>query len=379
MSTLVSFVVPCYKLAHLLPACVNSILAQTYQNFEILIMDNCSPDNTPEVAASFNDPRIKHIRNESNLGHVRNFNKGIAMAHGKYVWLVSPDDWLRSPETLARYVDVMERNPQVGYIFCRCIEVQGTKEVGIAGWTDCGEKDQIWEGSSFLLRRLIHEDCIVLSAAMVRKECYDKFGLFSLEMPHANDWYLWCLLALHYQVAYLSAPMVFVRMHEESLTSAFNQGGNALCVIDELTVLWRAARLAELAGVISDRRAFNESIATMGGQALTYGPHWGTRTRPGLKEADFEALLRQHVKDSKDEEDIRARVQMVVGDEEFWHGQYEKAVQAYRLVLKLRPWWMRAWAKYLLLRSGGIGLYLRRFIVDLRSRVQKRADVGRSQ
>jgi len=63
MNPLVSFVVPCYKFAHLLPQCVNSILEQTYQNYEILIMDNCSPDTTPEVAASFKDPRVKHIRN----------------------------------------------------------------------------------------------------------------------------------------------------------------------------------------------------------------------------------------------------------------------------------------------------------------------------
>lgn len=363
MNPLVSFVVPCYKFAHLLPQCVNSILKQTYQNYEILIMDNCSPDNTPEVAASFNDPRVHHIRNEVNIGHIRNFNKGITMARGKYVLLISPDDWLRSPEVLGRYVDLMERNPKVGFVFCRAIEVQGTKEVGTAEWTNCGDEDCIWEGRSFLMR-LIQRDCVVLSAALVRKECYEKFGLFSFEMPHANDWYLWCLLSLHYQVAYLSEPMVYVRVHEESLTSTFNQGGSPLCVIDELSVLWRVARLAEIAGVISHRRAFNESIATMAARSLTYGARG--RSMPGLSKADFEALLRQHVKDSRDEKDIRARVHRVVGDEEFWHGQHKKAEQAYWRALKVRPWWISTWAKYLLLRTGGVGLYIRRFILDLR-------------
>src|SRR6266851_3547325 len=146
MAPLVSFVVPCYKLAHLLPQCIESILGQTYRDFEILIMDNCSPDNTPEVAASFNDPRVKHIRNETNIGHVRNFNKGITMARGKYVWLVSADDWLRSPDVLRRYVDVMERNPGVGYVFCRAIEVQGSKQVKVLQWTNCGPQDRIWDG-----------------------------------------------------------------------------------------------------------------------------------------------------------------------------------------------------------------------------------------
>jgi len=370
MNPLVSFVVPCYKLAHLLPQCVNSILRQTYQNYEVLIMDNCSPDNTPEVAASFGDPRVKHIRNEVNLGHVRNFNRGITMASGKYVWLISPDDWIRGTNVLAHYVDLMERNPRVGYAFCRALEVQGSKELGLATWTNLGEQDQVWEGHSFLMR-LIQGNCVVLSAAMVRKECYEKLGMFSLDMPHANDWYLWCLLALQYQVGYVAEPSVYVRMHEESLTSAFNQGGNPLCLIDELTVLWRAARMAELAGVISDRRAFNESIATMAGRALTYGPRG--RAMPGLQETDFESLLHQHVKDAKDEQDMRARVHMVVGDEEYWHNQHKKAAQAYLLALKLRPWWTRAWVKYLLLKTGGLGNYIRRVILGVReSRAEAR-------
>src|SRR5216684_5652724 len=96
MNPKVSFVIPCYKLAHLLPECVNSILSQTYQDFEVLIMDDCSPDHTPEVARSFRDARVKHIRNEPNLGHLKNYNKGIELARGQYVWLISADDCLRT-------------------------------------------------------------------------------------------------------------------------------------------------------------------------------------------------------------------------------------------------------------------------------------------
>ncbi|HEV2522846.1 MAG TPA: glycosyltransferase, partial [Candidatus Acidoferrales bacterium] len=302
-------------------------------------------------------------RNETNLGHVRNFNKGITMASGKYVWLVSADDWLRSRDVLKRYVEVMERNPEVGYVFCRGVEVRGKDESGLARGTDCGEKDRIWDGRSFLMR-LIQGNCVALSAAMIRKECYDKYGLFSLEMPHANDWYLFCVLALHYRVAYLTEPMVSVRLHEQSLTTAFNQSGKHICSIDELTVLWRVARLAELAGVTSHRRAFNACIVTMAARASTFGPRRGAR--PGLSETDFEALLRQYVKDSKDEEDIRARIHIVVGDDKFWYGEYENAAEAYLVALKLRPWWIRSWVKYLLLRTGSFGIYIRRFIFSLR-------------
>lgn len=363
MNPLVSIVVPCYKLAHLLPQCVSSILQQSYQNFEILIMDNCSPDNTPQVATSFGDLRVRHIRNEVNLGHVRNFNKGITLSKGKYVWLVSADDWLRSRDVLQDYVGLMERNPEVGYVFCRAIEVQGSREVGPAPWTDCGKDARIWKGREFLLR-LIRQNCIVLSSALVRRDCFDKVGLLALEMPHANDWYLFCLLTIHYQVAYVPETMVFVRIHENSLTSLFNQAGSPVCIIDELSVLWRVAHEAELAGVISNRRAFNETIATRAARALTYGQR-GCSV-PGLSNADFEALLQKHVKDATDEVDLRARVHMAVGDEEFWHGKYKRALQAYREALQLHPWWIRTWIKYLLLYTGGLGLRVRRLILSAR-------------
>src|SRR3974377_1558569 len=105
----VSFIVPCYKLGHLLAECIESILAQGYQDFEVLIMDDCSPDNTPEVAKSFGDARIQHIRNEPNLGHLRNYNKGIGLAKGDYIWLISADDSLRSSRVLERFGSVTER------------------------------------------------------------------------------------------------------------------------------------------------------------------------------------------------------------------------------------------------------------------------------
>src|SRR3954451_10954181 len=121
---LVSFVVPCYKLAHYLAECVDSILSQTYTNLEVLIMDDCSPDNTPEVAKSFTDPRVRYIRNEPNLGHLRNYNKGIQMSQGKYIWLISADDRLRCDYVLEKYVAALEVNPNVGYAFCPAVRLE---------------------------------------------------------------------------------------------------------------------------------------------------------------------------------------------------------------------------------------------------------------
>jgi glycosyltransferase involved in cell wall biosynthesis len=216
----VTFFVPCYKLAHLLTACVESILAQTYGDFEVLIMDDCSPDNTPEVARSFTDPRVRHIRNEPNLGHLRNYNKAIALAAGEYVWLISADDRLRSPVVLERYLEVMEAHPRVGFAFCPGVGLQGEQETGIVKYGWLPGPDAVLDGRAFL-HRLLESNCVLAPAGLVRKECYERVGVFPLDLPFAGDWYLWCAFALHYDVAYFAEPMVNYREHTESMTGQF--------------------------------------------------------------------------------------------------------------------------------------------------------------
>jgi glycosyltransferase involved in cell wall biosynthesis len=362
MNPLVSFVVPCYNLAHLLSECINSILAQSYPHFEILIMDNCSPDNTPEVAGSFLDPRVKHIRNPVNLGHIRNFNQGITMSRGKYVWLISADDFLRSPHVLARFVDLMERNPDVGYTFCRAVELQGTQEMGVARF-DYGNEDRIWDGPPFLAR-LVRCNCIAQSSGMVRKECYGKVGLFPLDMPHAGDWYLWCVLALHYRVAYLADPMVCCRVHDQSLTNTLNRADAAVCIVDELNVLWRVRRQAELAGIFSLCDACNQCIGYRVARALESEPSGGERH--GLSGTDVETMLGHHVKDAKDEQDIRALIYTSLGDELYWRGKYSQARRSYWSGLKLRPWRLKTWTKYMLMGTGAFGVSVRRLFYRLK-------------
>jgi Glycosyl transferase family 2 len=451
MNPLVTFVVPCYKLAHLLPQCVNSILEQDFTDFEVLIMDNCSPDQTPEVARGFDDPRVKHIRNESNLGHIRNFNKGISLAAGKYVWVVSADDALRSPHVLGRFVDVMERNPRVGCVFCRAMELHEAIETGIALWADCGEADRIWSDDSFLVR-LIEINCIAASSVLVRKECYDKVGMFQVDLPFACDWYLWCMLAMHYDVAYLAEPMVYCRFHENSLTTSNFREHTRICVADELDVVWRVERQAELAGLVAlgseceaafvrravrllmaplfavtpamsatdfeeilqnriqqlnaitkirervyttvaekamellyrddppmpvadelavlwslrhhaklasvpSLRAASESvIVNRAVQLLTAGLQ---EKAPGMSEAAFEAILETFTQDSGDTVDVRACVYTTVADQQYCGGEFHKANRSYWLALKARPWRPRTWTKYLLLRMGIAGTWIR--------------------
>src|SRR5690242_680204 len=165
---IVSFVVPCYKLAHLLPECVTSILGQSYRRFEVLILDDCSPDNTAEVAGGFHDARIMHVRNERNLGHLQNYNHGIAMARGRYVWLISADDKLRTPLILERYLQVMEANPRVGYACCPAISLDNDVETELEG--SISKRDTIFAGKKFARRLLQQGNFVIAASGMVRRE-----------------------------------------------------------------------------------------------------------------------------------------------------------------------------------------------------------------
>ena len=118
MSPSVSVIVPCYRYADVLEGCVSSILEQEGVDVRVLILDDCSPDDTPAVASRLAaaDARVEYRRNEQNLGLIGTANAGLEWADGDYVVLISADDVL-VPGALARATTVMEANPKVGMVY----------------------------------------------------------------------------------------------------------------------------------------------------------------------------------------------------------------------------------------------------------------------
>ena len=252
----VSFVVPCYKFAHLLPECVHSILSQTFTDFELLIMDDCSPDNTAEVAASFADRRVKYCRNDHNLGHLSNYNKGIGLARGQYVWLISADDYLCKPYLLERYVTLLNRQPSVGYACCAGLWLEDGRQTGVVPYSRYTDVDCIVPGQQFLTT-LLKGNLVLAASGLVRRECYARFGAFPLDMPYTGDWYLWCLFAMHYDVAFFAEPMVCYRLHPQSMTSTVmaenrQQDIGLTSSLDLILAVKQQADAAGFAGVAND-------------------------------------------------------------------------------------------------------------------------------
>jgi len=113
---LVSVIIPTYNRAEMLREAIESVLNQTYENFELLILDNCSPDHTSDVVASFNDLRIKYLRHQCNIGSAGNYTYGLYLAKGKYVSFL-PDDDRYAQKFLANRMACFETNPEIAAVF----------------------------------------------------------------------------------------------------------------------------------------------------------------------------------------------------------------------------------------------------------------------
>ena len=372
-SPTVSFVVPCYKLGHFLAECVGSVLSQTYADWELLIMDDCSPDHTAEVAKSFQDPRVKHVRNEQNLGLVNNFNKGVGLSRGKYVWIISADDYLRRPYTLERYVELMEKHPTVGYAYCPAAKVENGRETEIQ-LSD--GKDRIIRGHDFV-KPLLEGNLILAPTAIVRRECYEQMGVFptapawageQLDFSWAQDWYLWCLFALSYDVGYLAEPMVCYRLHDLSFTSTLTQHESIRrCVAADIAVPWMIKQKADEFGLR------DVSSYCLHGIARAYGAHLASKqyrsSRSTMTVGEFEDSLCRSTNSEAERNWIRARTSEAMGDALFGRGDLAAARALYARALR-REWRMvEVWAKLFLLLLGPVGRYLRRFVIRFREKV----------
>ena len=361
---LVSFVVPCYKLAHYLPNCIDSILGQANANVELIVMDDHSPDDTEAVAARYaSDPRVKYVRNDPNLGHLRNYNKGIGLATGKYVWLISADDCLRAKDAVERFVGLMEANPKISYAFCSAMELSADdREVGIVQWARPFAADATIPGPQFM-RLLAEGNCVCAPSVMVRRSCYETSGLFPLDLPHAGDWYLWCAFAAIGDVAFVAEPLVCYRVHGANMSLNLLDKKMALVRADQNGVRWRLKEMAERAGLSAVADACLERLAHRAAVDLA-----GEVPAPSPEKVrrDIEALPERQLESSQRKNYIASVVRQAA-DQLYQRGDFEAARSYYRAALEDDPRQHAVRAKLLLARLGPAGRALRDAVRGLRT------------
>jgi glycosyltransferase involved in cell wall biosynthesis len=213
-----SVIVPSYKYAAVLEGCVRSVLEQEGVDVRVLIVDDCSPDDTETVgrALAAHDDRVEFRRHEQNVGLIGTANEGIEWAHGEFSLLLSADDLL-TPGALARAAEVMRRHPRVGLVYGHApYWNDGEPLPSMTGrWTGT----RLWAGADWA-RTVCRaaQNCISSPEAVVRTSVQRAVGGYDPVCDHASDLNMWLRIAAVSDVAYVrGAPQAIYRIHADSM------------------------------------------------------------------------------------------------------------------------------------------------------------------
>lgn len=208
----VSVCIPAYNYAHFLPDAIESVLAQTYSDYELLIIDNCSTDNTPEVVRRYaeRDPRIIYFRNGSNLGLVGNLNRCLESARHEYVKILCADDLL-APDCLKKSVAVLENHPNVVLVaHARHLVNDRLKTLAVRGYC---RKFKILSGKEVIRTCLLEGNIIGEPSVAMFRNIAD-LPVFSTKYNQLMDLEYWFALLEKGDFAYLPEPLASFRQHE---------------------------------------------------------------------------------------------------------------------------------------------------------------------
>jgi glycosyltransferase involved in cell wall biosynthesis len=222
----VTIIIPSYNHARFLQQRVNSVLRQTYKDFELIILDDCSSDDSRSILSSYAaDPRIQIEFNATNSGSVfKQWNKGVKLGRGDYVWIAESDDYA-DQNMLERLVTLLETDSRTVFAYCRSWRVlDDDQRDGFADgylthldphrWTT----DYCAEGRDECRNYLIQHNTVPNASAVVfRRATYLRVGGADESFQLCADWKLWAAMALTGRIAYLSEALNYFRFHGASV------------------------------------------------------------------------------------------------------------------------------------------------------------------
>lgn len=273
----VDVVVPCYNYAHYLEHCVQSVLTQRDVTVRVLIVDDQSPDNTPQIAAALcaADSRVNYIRNERNLGLIGTANAGVMQwAKGDYVVLLSADDAL-TPGSLARATAVLDANPDIALAYSLCLlmddacEPAAPSDVQSTTWRRVEAKD-------FIRHNFRFGNPCASPSFIVRTSVQHAVGGYDPRFPHTSDMDLWMRCVLHGPAAVIREPGAFYRRHKSNMSSGYTEQnlGEGQEVINTCEAFAErfGATFPEMRSWLSElKRRFADEAFWLSGQALERG------------------------------------------------------------------------------------------------------------
>lgn len=223
----VTAVIPCYNYGRYLPAAVASVLDQTDVRARVIVVDDCSTDDSLAVARRLAtaDPRVTVIAHEVNKGHIATYNDGFDAVTTEYVTLVSADD-LVAPGALARATALMDAHPGVGMVYGQPLEF---RDVAPASDRD-GRAPYTWTrwtGRSWIRLAAFRGRCFILSPEVVmRTAVVREIGGYNAELPKSGDLEYWLRTATSWDVGRVNGRLqAFYRHHEVNMHNTTHPSG----------------------------------------------------------------------------------------------------------------------------------------------------------
>lgn len=208
--TLISVITPTYNRAAFLKRAISSVLNQTYRNFEMIIADDCSTDNTEQMVSGIDDERIKYIKLESNKGPAGARNEAIKTAKGQYITLLDSDDEYL-PQKLEHQINMFRDLPKdVGVVYCGYFIVYEPDTIH-------GQVTPRFKGDIF--GTLLRHNCMGSPTPLIRKECFDTCGLFDDSLPSYDDWDMWIRISDKYKFEFVDEPLAKVYTHGDQTST----------------------------------------------------------------------------------------------------------------------------------------------------------------
>lgn len=202
----VSVVITCYNYGRYIDFCLRSVLSQTYNNYEILVIDDGSTDNTRDCMLRYSDfPNIKYVYQE-NKGQAKAKNNGIQHATGEYIAFLDADDlWVK--DKLEKQIRLFE-NSRVGVVYSRAYHID---DIGLRLRRDPLIK-YLTPRSGKVTNWLFLDNFVYFSSSIVRNQCFEDFGVFDESLQMGIDWDLWLRVSTKYDFDFVDEELLGYRV-----------------------------------------------------------------------------------------------------------------------------------------------------------------------
>lgn len=269
----VSVVIPSYNCEKYIAETISSVLAQTYGDLEVLVVDDGSTDNTRGIVSAFGSP--VRLITQSNSGVCVARNRGAKEAKGEFICFMDHDDYWFS-DKLALQIDAMSSHPECGVVFASFI-LWNQDATGSFPASNSFDLSQYPEGedpeySGWIYHQFLLDCWMLTSTAMFRREVFERCGTFDETLPYSEDWDLWLRISREYQFIKLKRPNTLYRQHHR-------QGNRVVRDVDYRTLLLLKAvnkwGFCSPDGQCMRKRQFHEQLsnyhAMFGLQHLSHG------------------------------------------------------------------------------------------------------------